>query len=57
MTIPINEQTKVYAVNGLKRAHTEIHAALHELQHSSETEAKRFALSALKKIAEVLAAI
>lgn len=53
----MTEQEKVFAINALKRAHTEIHQALHELQHNSPTEAKRQALSALKKIAEALALV
>ena len=53
----MTEQEKVYMINALKVAHTEIHQALHELQHGSEKACRRKALSGLKKIAEALALV
>ena len=50
------EQQKVYIINALKVAHTDLHRALTQLENNgSEQSAKNSTLSALKKIGEALA--
>ena len=53
----MNEQTKVMILNALDRSHTEIHRAIGHLKKDEVTQFKIQALSALKKVAESIAAV